>query len=423
MKALSKIRGDMKNKLVFLLCALAIHTAWAQKTTITVAAFPAVDEIVKAALPEWQKKHPNVEVKVVGREYADHHTAMTTALATSTGLPDIMTIEYGYLGRFSQSGGLEDLDKSPYKVGEQAKRIVAFAMAQGRTSTHGQTALPTDIGPGAMFYRNDLLQKAKVTESELTQSWESFVQSGQKIKKASGAYLVAHARDVKDIVIRTGIPEGEGVYFNAQGKSVIETSPRFKKGFEMAQKIRAEGLDGKINAWSNEWGESLKRGTVAVQMMGAWLGGHLQNWLAPNTAGLWRSTVLPERVATSWGGTFYAIPKNAKNKELAWDLLKHLTFNRQQQQMAFEKFNAFPALLEAQSGPFFEQPVAFLGGQKARVEWKTTAAQIKPTQVFKNDSVAEEIVNAELDLVLNKNKPIDQALKDAHRLVQRRASR
>jgi multiple sugar transport system substrate-binding protein len=43
--------------------------------------------------------------------------------------------------------------------------------------------------------------------------------------------------------------------------------------------------------------------------------------------------------------------------------------------------------------------------------------------VFKNDSVAEEIVNAELDLVLNKNKPIDQALKDAHRLVQRRASR
>lgn len=91
--------------------------------------------------------------------------------------------------------------------------------------------------------------------------------------------------------------------------------------------------------------------------------------------------------------------------------------------MAFEKFNAFPALLEAQSGAFFEEPVAFLGGQKARMEWKTTALQIKPTQVFKNDSVAEEIVNAELDLVLNKNKPIDQALKDAHRLVQRRASR
>lgn len=413
----------MKKMLSMMLCACLMHSAHAQKTTITVAAYPAVDDIVKAALKEWQKKNPNVEVKVVSREYGDHHTAMTTALATSTGLPDVMTIEYGYLGRFSQSGGLEDLDKPPYKAQEHASKLVGFALAQGRSVANGLTAMPTDIGPGAMFYRKDILEKAKVKESELTQSWDTFVQSGEKIKKASGAYLVAHARDVKDIVIRSGIPEGHGVYFDDKGQSVISTSARFKRGFEMAQKIRVQGLDAKINPWSNEWGESLKRGNVTVQMMGAWLGGHLQNWLAPNTSGLWRSTVLPEGIATSWGGTFYAIPKNAKNKDIAWDLIKYLTLDRQQQQLAFEKYNAFPALLEAQSGAFFDQPVAFLGGQKARPEWRATALQIKPTMVFKSDSVAEEIVNAELDLVLNKNKSIDQALKDAHRLVQRRAGR
>jgi multiple sugar transport system substrate-binding protein len=132
---------------------------------------------------------------------------------------------------------------------------------------------------------------------------------------------------------------------------------------------------------------------------------------------------LPELTATSWGGTFYAIPKQAQNKELAWDLITHLTLNRQQQQQAFEKFNAFPALLEAQSGPFFEQPVPFLGGQKARMEWKNTASQIKQTRVFKHDAIAEEIVNAELDLVLLKGKSIEQALKDAHSQIQRRARR
>ena len=413
----------MKKTAVFCLSALSLSVAMAQKTTITVAAFPAVDDIVKASLQAWQAKHPQVEVKVVGREYADHHTAMTTALATSTGLPDVMTIEYGYLGRFAQSGGLEDLDKAPYHAGQYASKWVASALAQGRSAQQGQVAVPTDIGPGALFYRHDVLMKAKLTESDLTQSWEGFIQSGQKIKKDTGAYLVAHARDVKDIVIRTGIPTGHGVYFDDQGKSVIDSAPRFKRGFELAQKIRVQGLDAKVNAWSNEWGESLKRGTVTTQMMGAWLGGHLQNWLAPQTSGLWRSTVLPERIATSWGGTFYAIPKKAVHKELAWDLIQHLTLNSKQQQMAFEKFNAFPALIEAHNGDFFNQPVAFLGGQKARAEWKASAAQIKPTMVFKNDSVAEEIVNAELDLVLTKNKPIDQALKDAQRLVQRRASR
>lgn len=108
---------------------------------------------------------------------------------------------------------------------------------------------------------------------------------------------------------------------------------------------------------------------------------------------------------------------------MAWDLIEHLTLNKSQQQNAFQKFNAFPALKEAQTGAYFDQPVAFLGGQKARADWRETAQKIVPTKVFRNDPIAEEIVNAELDLVLTKGKSVDQALADAHRLVQRRAQR
>jgi multiple sugar transport system substrate-binding protein len=334
-----------------------------------------------------------------------------------------MALEYGYLGRFALGGGLEDLERAPFLAGASLPKLVPFAVAQGRSGASGLSAMPTDIGPGVMFYRQDLLKKAQLAESDLTGTWDGFIKSGQQLKKTTGAYLVAHARDIKDIVIRGNVPAGQGIYFDAQGKSVIDSAERFRKGFELARRIRSEGLDAKVNAWSNEWGESLKRGQVASQMMGAWLGGHLQNWLAPNTSGLWRSTVLPERVAISWGGTFYAIPKKAVQKELAWDLIKHLTLSRAQQEMAFEKFNAFPALIEAHAGAYFDQPVAFLGGQKARIAWRQAAAQIGPTRVFKADAVAEEIVNAELDLVLTKGKSVDQALKDAHQAVQRRASR
>jgi multiple sugar transport system substrate-binding protein len=411
------------NKSLLLVASLLISPAlWAQ-TVLVVAAYPAVDEIVKAALPAWQKKHPNVQVKVVGREYADHHTAMTTALAASSGLPDVMTIEYGYLGRFAQSGGLENLSGAPYQADALQSRFVPYAWAQARHDTHGQTAIPTDIGPGAMFYRHDLMQKAGVNPEQLGRSWESFIEAGKVLKRSQGVALVAHARDIKDIVIRSGVGAGEGLYFDDKGQPVVGSAPRFKRAFELARQVREAGLDAKVNAWSNEWGESLKRGNVGVQMMGAWLGGHLQNWLAPDTAGLWRSGPLPEGVATSWGGTFYAIPKKAAQKQLAWDLILHLSTQRAQQQEAFQKFNAFPALLEAQSGAFFDQPVAFLGGQKARVQWRETALKIKPTRVFRADPVAEEIVNAELDLVLTKGKSIDTALADAQRLIARRAQR
>lgn len=395
---------------------------WGQ-TVLTVAAYPAVDEIIKAALPEWQKRHPQVQVRVVSREYSDHHTAMTTSLAASSGLPDVMTIEYGYLGRFSNSGGLESLTATPFQADRFADRFVAYAWEQGRTDKHGQTAIPTDIGPGVMFFRVDILDKARVTPQQLQGRWEDFVLAGKQIKSKTGAHLVAHARDVKDIVIRSDLRPGEGLYYNDQGQSLVGTSPRFKRAFELALLVRKEGLDARVNTWSNEWSEALKRGRVTVQMMGVWLGGHLQNWLAPDTAGKWRSGSLPEGLATSWGGTFYAIPKKAANKELAWDLIQHLTLNKSQQQTAFQRFNAFPALKEAQAGTFFDQPIEFLGGQKARTEWREAARKITSNRVFRNDPLAEEIVNAELDLVLIKGKAIDQALADAHRLIQRRAQR
>ncbi len=404
--------------LPFLLCS----SVWAQ-TVLTVAAFPSVDDVVRAALPAWQKKHPTVQVKVVSREFADHHTAMTTALSASSGLPDVMTIEYGYLGRFAQSGGLEDLALAPYGAKPFQSRLVAYAWAQAHHDSFGQVALPTDIGPGAMFYRMDTLQKAGVKPEQLSADWDSFIGAGRVIKDKTGAYLVAHARDVKDLVIRAGVQAGEGIYYDAQGQSLVGSAPRFKRAFELAKRVRDAGLDARVNAWSNEWGEGLKRGNVPVQMMGAWLGGHLQNWLAPQSAGQWRSGPLPEGVATSWGGTFYAIPKKSTQKALAWDLIQHLTLDKAQQQLAFERFNAFPALLEAQAGAYFDQPVAYLGGQKARLLWRETAQKVKPTRVFRNDPIAEEIVNAELDLVLTRGKAIDAALADAHRMVQRRAQR
>jgi hypothetical protein len=37
--------------------------------------------------------------------YADHHTAMTTAIATGANLPDVMAIDMDYLGKFTQAGG------------------------------------------------------------------------------------------------------------------------------------------------------------------------------------------------------------------------------------------------------------------------------------------------------------------------------
>ncbi len=404
------------------IAALAWFATASAQQTLTVAAYPAVDEIAKSAIPLWKKKHPEVEIKVISRAFADHHTAMTTALSTSSNLPDVMVVEYGYVARFAEGGGLEDLGAAPYNLKSQQARFVPYAFRQGTTNKGVVVAAPSDIGPGTLLYRDDILKKANLKESDLTDSWDSFVASGVKIKASTGAYLVAHARDVKDIMIRSGIKPGEGLYLDNKNKVLVD-SPRFVRAFELAKQVRAQKLDAKIAAWSNEWSEGFKRGTIATQLSGAWLAGHLSNWLAPDTKGLWRAAQLPEKTFGSWGGTFYTIPKGAKNKALAWEFIEMMTMNPEMQLSAFKSQDAFPALLDVHKDAFFDQPIPFLGGQKARLLWRTAANQTNSVDVHKLDPIADEIINTELDKVLDQGKDIKSALADAKALLERRAAR
>lgn len=392
------------------------------QTTLTVTAFPSVDQVIKSAIPAWKKLHPDVDIKLVAREFADHHNAMTIALATGSNQTDVMAVELQFLGRFAEGGGLENLSKAPFNADQYKSKFASFAIPLATNNAGELVALPTDLGPGALFYRQDILQKANVTEADLIKSWDSYIETGKLIKARTGAYLLSHARDMKDIAIRTNLKDGEGIFFDKNNKTLVD-SPRFVKAFELAKEVRDAKLDAKINAWSNEWSESFKRGTLATQMMGSWLAGHLENNFAPNTKGLWRSAQLPNHAYASWGGTFYAIPKSAKNKELAWEFIKFMTLNKDVQLAAFKGQDTFPALLEVQDDPFFDQAIPFLGGQKARLLWREALHHIQATDVNKYDPVADEIINTELDKVLDQGKDIKTALADAKALIERRARR
>lgn len=391
---------------------------------LTVAAFPLVDEIVRAALPQWKQLHPDVDVQIVSRQYADHHTAMTTALSTSVYLPDVMTLESTYVGRFSQGGGLEDLKQRPYDAERFRARWVPYAYDTAVNRRGQVVAVPTDVGPGTLLYRHDLLAKAGLKPQDLTTSWEAFVQAGVRIKAATGAYLLSSAQQLKDILIRKGVQPGQGLYFDSESR-VLVNSPRFVRAFELARQLRKNGLDARVNAWSNEWAEGLRRGQIATELSGAWMVGQMANWVAPTTKGQWRAAQLPEDTFVGYGGSFYALPRRAKaeNKALAWELVQLLTLNRERQFAAFKSQDAFPALLETFEDPFFEEPLPFLGGQQARLLWREAAKRITAVQAHKQNNFAEEVIGTELDNVLDHGKDIRTALADAERLLLRRAKR
>ncbi len=410
------------HRLLALATAATLATGALANTTLTVASFPSFDESVKLAIPLYKKVHPEIDIKLVSLSFNDHHNAMTTALATGAGVPDVMGIEISYIGKFAESKGLEDLGGPPYNGKALQPIFHSWAYAQGVDAAGELVAIPADVGPGTLFYRKDILDKAGVTIEDMTKSWENFIADGKKIREKTGAYTVTGAGDIFTVYIRSTVKPGEDLYFDKNGESQLLT-PRFKKGFELALAARKADIDGKIGPWSNEWREGFRRDALATQMMGSWLAGHLTSWLNPEAAGKWRAAPLPGGAYASWGGSFYAMPKKAEHKKEAWDFIKFMTTDKDMQMLAYRKQGAYPAMAGNLDPAFINEPIAFLGGQKARLLWANATAKIPAIRVDKYDPVAAELVGGALDDVLEDGKPIDKALQEADEKLRKRVRR
>jgi multiple sugar transport system substrate-binding protein len=407
--------------------AALVASAWvcagaAAATTITLATFPDLDRAARAALPRWHAAHPDIDVKIVSLQYADHHDQMTTDLATGSYLPDVMAIDFKFIGKFMGSNGFEDLDKPPYDAGALRSAFVPYTLAQATNAKGELGALPADIGPGTLLYRADLVAKAGLVEADFTKDWDSFIAAGVKLKAATGACILASSNDVVDIVLRSNLPAGEGIYFDRAGK-VLVGDARFVRAFELGRAAPRAGIDAATTMWTNEWVAGFRSGRIAGQMMGSWLAGHLKNWLAPDTAGKWRSAPLPGGVYASYGGSFYAIPRRAAHKAEAWQFIRFLTADRQTQLDALQQFGNFPALIAAQQDPVVDAPIPFLGGQRAGALWRAIAAKVPAIPVDKYDSMATDAVRAEYENVITDGKDIPAALADAKWLIEHRARR
>jgi hypothetical protein len=71
---------------------------------------------------------------------------MTTALSTSFYLPDVMALKVGYVGRFAQGGGLEDLAREPYRIREIQAQFAPYAFKQATSRAGAVVAAPPTSG-------------------------------------------------------------------------------------------------------------------------------------------------------------------------------------------------------------------------------------------------------------------------------------
>ncbi|AVH94070.1 MULTISPECIES: ABC transporter substrate-binding protein [Streptomyces] len=389
------------------------------KVTITVDLFGSFGYKEAGLYAEYEKLHPGVTIKQTDTEdEADYWKSLQTRLAGGAGLADVQGIEVGRIASVTQQQAdrFEDLKK--YGA-DSLKDQFAPAKWAAATGKGGEVlGLGTDVGPEAMCYRTDLFQQAGLPtdREELAKkwsTWDGYLDLGKQYKAkapAKSAWL-----DSVGSLYSIMIGQEKERYYDASGKLIWEQNPALRSAWDHAVQAADAGLSAKLDQWSPQWNQAFSAGSFATIPCPAWMLGYIKGQAGEAGKGKWDVAKLPGG-AGNWGGSYLAVPKAAKHKKEAYELIKWLTAPEQQTKL-FQKQGNFPSATGAiekvadAKDPFFsDAPIGKIFGD---------AAKEAPVQVLgvHDQNIAQQITNA-LSEVERKGTAPEKAWSNAKKGVE-----
>lgn len=382
-----------------------------QEYTVSLGLYGDLERAYTAvfATDEFKSAFPNVTIEYQTSDFGGHHNRLTTVLAANEATNDIEALEIGYIAAFVAGGGLTNLAAEPYNGISVGRDIVSFAMSNATTTDGALVAMPVDIAPAVMFYREDLVRAAGVDPQEIVNAddFDDVIEIGERLRDA-GQIAFPHANDVALVPLNGG----KGGWF-VDGQP-LEPRERFIASLELVKEIRDAGLDADYGAWSGPWTESFKNGDVAMMINGAWFGGALRTWMAPEVTD-WRVAYLPGEFPAALGGTYLSIPERVpdEQKAVAWEIIKFLTTNEVAQLTVFEEIDAYPALTTTYDAPVMGEGVPYFGNEPVREIFADVAESMPNAQVTEFDATALAIWNNSVAAVIAGDLGVEEAYEEA----------
>ena len=127
------------------------------------------DEAHLTHMTEWyHEKHPNINFDTLVVSTADYMQKLQSALASGSGVPDIILSEMAYRGKVWDLGITEDLSKDPYNV--KKEDMFDFATDLGSGPNGELYGVEQQICPSGFAYRRDLAKEylGKKVASDIT---------------------------------------------------------------------------------------------------------------------------------------------------------------------------------------------------------------------------------------------------------------
>jgi len=290
----------------------------------------------------------------------DFKQKLVTTFNGGTGIPDITGIKgEDIASMLPQANRFVDLKT----VGADSilGDYLEWKVKQATTLDGKVLGIPIDIGPTAMYYREDVFAKgglptdpAKVAAEMGT--WDDFLAAGVELKKANPkALIVSDATDLYDIVIGQSADR----YIDKDNK-FIGDGDHIRRAWDIVVKAMTTKVDGKTPGGSPDWNAGLDQGTVPALIGAAWLALDIKS-ASKTSKGKWRVAATPGGPA-NFGGSFLTITKNAADPAQAFEVIKYM-LSADNQAKAFADAQIFPATPAAYEMAQLKAADPFFGGQ------------------------------------------------------------
>jgi cellobiose transport system substrate-binding protein len=307
---------------------------------------------------EYERLHPNIDLKIKKNSMDAHHQSLITAFRANT-TPDIAAIEVSYSGFFRQYPKyfteLRNLvNESDY---------LDWRWDQGVAIGGKVIGIPTDVGGLQVAYRKDLFAKHglptdRAAVGRLWPTWQAFINTGKTYMSKLSATEKASCKTKKvcyGFIDNAGtmypaiLNQGTKKYYESNGTTMIyETNPNVKTAFTTTATAMTSGISTRINQFTSDWNAGMMKGVFATVLAPAWMLDYIKQQAA-STKGKWDVADLPGG-GGNLGGSQLTVPAAAKHAAEAKDFIRWYLSPAIQLEI-FKRYGLFPSASSLYNNP------------------------------------------------------------------------
>ena len=291
-------------------------------------------EAVARMLPEFERRHPGIEVRLQQLPWTAAHEKLLTAFAGDA-LPDVVPLGNTWIAEFAALHALEPLDaRIAAHPGFDAADFYAGAWDSGVIDGKAY-AVPWYVETRLPYYRRDLLAKAGVRSPP--RDWEAWRAAMRAVRDAGGSeFGILLPTNEFEPLLNLAVQQGEPLLRDG-GRYGNFRSAGFRRTLAFYKSLFDEGLAPRVDNTriSNVWNE-FGRGMYSYYISGPWNIAEFRKRLPPALADAWATMALPGPDgpgASVIGGTSFVVFRSSRSKDAAWALVAWLSEPRQQREL------------------------------------------------------------------------------------------